>query len=118
MLGVFKGWRREPKRPVVELPLRRRQSPGQPDEVASVTRVTLTAALGSEIKQIPPLVFLLWWRRYRLGLLAGDRVAAYSDEALAALRPEGGKDAGGPSAPAYEQLTNLFAKKRAYALMM
>ena len=68
-------------------------------KVVPVFLVAGAAALGGEIKLVPPFELGLRRQRHLAGFLAADQIAAHGDHGLAALRPKRRDDVGGPRAP-------------------
>src|SRR5262249_43478580 len=108
VVRVVEGGCAAVERGIVELPLRRGELPDQPVEVAPVLLVAELAALGGEIKLVPPLEFGVRGERNLARFLAADEISADSDQGLTALRPQCSEDAGGPRSPIETGENRLF----------
>ena len=87
------------KRRIIEVPLRRSDLPDKLGKIVPVLVVPVPATFRGEIKLLPPLELGLRRQRCPVGCLTGDKITAYRNERLAALRPEHRHDVSRPPSP-------------------
>src|SRR5206468_13105035 len=80
-------------------PVLRSKLPNELRKIVPVFFVAGPAAIGGEIKLVPPFELRLWRQRHLAGFLAADQVTTHGHHGLAALRPERRDDVGHPGAP-------------------